>query len=792
MNTRAVHSISAMEIYENTIIFPGENGKISLKIYREGLYHVEYRLDKFHPDKTSRDTSEDFYTDQLEGKELYDLNNISHSDDGKEYTLKVGKDRLTMSKADGLLTVFHNEVRVHGGMIGSEDTVLPRFPMRVLGGAGDETRVRFNFKLEDEDRFFGLGDKAGGLNKRNRRFRMDNRDALGYNASFSDPLYKSIPFLLAQNSENHTFTGLFFPVPRLKEIDLGVESSYFYSVEMTGGPFSYMVFTGANPWEILEKYTWISGRPALPPLYTFGFLGSSMNYVEDDDADEKVTEYFNRIEEYGIPCEGFYFSSGYLKADNGERYTFKWNKKKFPDPKASMKRYRDRGYHIASNIKPGFLVTHPDYEVLDKKGYFIKNQNGQSYVEYYWGNNASFIDLTNSDALDWWKSQLKSKLIDYGISGIWNDNNELELEDQGIDAQKIRSAYPVLMAKASWDIFKETDSGKRPWVISRSGGAGLQKYARTWTGDNVSDWESMKYNLLMGLGLGLSGIPFYGHDIGGFFGDHPDEKQFIRWCQTAVFQPRFVIHSWNEDGRPTELWSYSESISVLKELVQLHYEFMPYIYNTAIEASLKGIPMERPLALAFSRDNRIDPDSVHYMFGEDILVLSAVEKGEEQVSCYLPEGCSWMNNRTGEIYAGGSTVKIDYPYYGVSYLQKTGSVVTTAPGCGKLNTGFFSSLKMNIIPEAGKITQREYWEDDGESTLDPGSFNRYSLEIDYKSNKGKFTIRKEEEAVTSKGHSGKLKLSLPEKYIFEESGKSELNLDTIPNSRSVYFKERRL
>ena len=787
MHTRAIHTISKIKISNETIQFIGINGIIILKIYRDGVYHIEYQLDQFKPGRTLREISEEFYIEQLKESGSLNPEQIPHIEDSLKYTFNIGDDKLILRKSDGVFTVFHKEKRVHGGIIGSEDTVLPRYPMRVLGGSGDDTQIRFNFRMNEGNRFFGLGDKSGGLNKRGRRYRMDNRDALGYNASFSDPLYKSIPFLLNQDIENNTFSGLFFPSPRIKEIDLGRESSYFFSVEMTGGPFSYIVFTGDNPWNILEKYTWLTGRPALPPLYTFGFLGSSMNYVEGNDADEKVTEYFDRVEEYTIPCEGFYFSSGYLKADNGERYTFQWNEKKFPDPGSSINKYRNRGYHIACNIKPGFLITHPDYSMLDKKGYFIKDREGNSYIEFYWGNNASFIDLTNKEALNWWKYQLKSKLIDYGISGIWNDNNELELEDQGIDAQTIRSLYPVLMAKASWEVFKDVHSDRRPWVISRSGGAGLQKYARTWTGDNVSDWESMKYNLLMGLGLGLSGIPFYGHDIGGFFGDHPDEKQFIRWCQTAVFQPRFVIHSWNEDGRPTELWSYTDSIEILRKLVELHYEFIPYIYNTAIEASLTGKPMERPLALMFPKDKNIDPDCVHYMFGEDILVLSAVEEDEEKVTCYLPESSGWRDNRTGITYPGGQTVCIDYPYSGITYLQKTGSIVTTSPGCRKLDSGFFPKLKMSIIPDKGEITRREYVEDNGENTLTEGSFNRYFLEIDNSNDLGCFSIIRSNNIPVG-SDTRELELELPESFIFEKNEKSILQFDYIPSEIKVYFR----
>ncbi len=771
--TRAVHSLDSCQIQGPSAVIRGENGEIRLTVLGEGIYKVCYSLEETPELPAFRDASELYFDSEREepGKSCGWTFPEEHQD---VFVLSCGADRIEIGRSHGLVTVFRDGKRIHGGEIGSSDTVLPRYPFRLLGGRGEEARGRLNFRMEDDDLFYGLGDKTGGLNKRGERYHMFNRDALGYHASFSDPLYKSVPFLIKQNREEGTVSGLFFPLPCLGEIDLGRESDYYFSVEMTGAPFSYVLFTGDRPWDILDGYTWLTGRPSLPPLFTFGFLGSSMNYTDPDDADERVGGYFDRIEEHRIPCEGFYFSSGYVMADNGERYTFEWNKKKFPDPAASIGRFRERGYHIACNIKPGFLVTHPRYEELSSLGYFIKDREGNAYKEYYWGNNASFLDFANPEALAWWKTQLKERFLDYGVSGIWNDNNECELEDRSLEAQKLRPHYPVLMAKASWDVMHEVNPGKRPWIISRSGSTGIQKYARTWSGDNVSDWESLKYNTYMGMGLGLSGIPFYGHDIGGFFGDRPDETQFIRWCQSAVFQPRFVIHSWNPDGRPTEPWSYPAALDVIRELVQIHYEFMPSIYNAAIQAARTGIPMERPLVFMFPGDPGVEPDCIHYMFGEDILVLSAVEEGETQVECYLPEGQRWYDPEAEQFLAGGRTVALDYPCRGVRYLIREGSVIFRAPGCRKLDTGYFENLVWDLYPAEG-LVEREYVEDSGEESFCEGSHNRYKIILALHDGNGRLEIRKTASAeIEPVGRS--LELRLPSGFRFED-GKRSCRID---------------
>ena len=786
--TRAVHSLDSCRMTGPSVVCSGKNGALILTLLRRGIYRVSYALDEFSPSPALIGASEQYFDDERAGRT--DVPDWTLSDEGAEsYILLCDDDRIEINRSHAVVTVYRGGKRIHGGEIGSSDTVLPRYPFRVLGGRGEEARGRLNFRMEEGDLFYGLGDKTGGLNKRGERYHMFNRDALGYHASYSDPLYKSIPFLIKQNREEGIFSGLFFPMPCLGEIDLGRESDYYFSVEMTGAPFSYVLFAADTPWDILEGYSWLTGRPSLPPLFTFGFLGSSMNYTDPDDADQRVGGYFDRIEENRIPCEGFYFSSGYVMADNGERYTFEWNKKKFPDPKAAIGRYRERGYHIACNIKPGFLVTHPRYQELRDKGYFIKDNEGNAYKEYYWGNNASFLDFSNPEALAWWKGQLKERFLDYGVTGIWNDNNEYELEDRSLEAQKMRPHYPVLMSKASWDVMHEVNPGKRPWIISRSGSTGIQKYARTWSGDNVSDWESMKYNTYMGMGLGLSGIPFYGHDIGGFFGDRPDETQFIRWCQSAVFQPRFVIHSWNPDGNPTEPWSYPGALDVIRELVEIHYEFMPSIYNSAVKAAAAGTPMERPLVLMFPGDPGVDPDSIHYMFGEDILVLSAVEEGEEEVSCYLPEGQRWYDPVSAAFLEGGETVRLDYPCRGVRYLIREGSVIFRAPGCRKLDTGYFENLHFDLYPVEGTVV-REYSEDNGEDLFRDGSFNRYRLELEGKGAGGSLRIVK---IARSKNETAgrSLTLTLPGTYAFE-NGEQTLVMEMKELDKDVTLPFRKI
>jgi alpha-glucosidase len=319
-------------------------------------------------------------------------------------------------------------------------------------------------------------------------------------------------------------------------------------------------------------------------------------------------------------------------------------------------------------------------------------------------------------------------MVDAGVSGVWNDNNEYEIEGLEDHTGKPAWLYTRAMCNASFELLRELKPRRRPWVISRAGGYGLQRVARTWTGDNVSSFESMRWGSRIGLGLGLSGLPYYGHDIGGFAGPQPDPELLLRWCQTAVLQPRFAIHSWNDEGEPTELWSFPKWEERLIATVRRHYEFLPTIYDLAIKASLTGVPIQRPLFFEFPEDEGCRAESGNHLVGGALLNLVDFERGREAVSAYLPKGAQWYLPDEGRLLSGGETVEVPYGFDQFRYLQRAGSVVVTAPGLRSGKSGFFPRLRFLVAPYAeGSQFSFTYYEDDGITpSAEP---NRYTIEV---------------------------------------------------------------
>ena len=733
----APSNLQQLMIERKKVVLAGEKGHVELAVYDSSTISVFYSMDGA-PSKVADGTRALLFSERFQDQQSARKEWESIVENEFDYELLFGPLMVRVVKANATVSVYRNGKLVHGGQIGDKDTVLSSFPLRVQRGAsGQGLRGKFNFRMDRDDAFFGLGEKTGALNKRNRVFKLFNKDALGYNAELSDPLYKSVPFYVVLKRSSGASCGLFFPHLNVEEVNFGVESNYYYSVALNGGPFGYFLFAGDGYRDILRAYGEVVGLTALPPLFSFGYLGSSMGYTDPDDAEERVLDYFDKVEKRDIPCEGMYFSSGYARAESGERYTFVWNRKKFPNPAGYLGKLAKRGFRICCNVKPGILTTHPWYPELARQGIFIADETGNPYTSYYWGNTASLVDFNSEAGFKWWVDSLTENIIEAGSTGVWNDNNEFELEDEALPAQAYRAALPVLMAKASYEALRKAHPGKRPWLISRSGYAGIQRYARTWTGDNVADFHTLRFNVLMGLNLGLSGIPIYGHDIGGFFGAMPDAELLVRWCQSGVFQPRFVMHSWKPDGSVTEPWTYPETEEAIVALIRERYRFLPYLYNLAIAAFKTGAPIERPLALEFPQDSALPLDSGDRMAGDSILVFATPERGESAIRTRLPAGADWYDPVHETVHRGGRELTIEYPLWGARYMVRCGSIVPVNEGKASLADGYFSDLCFVLYPPAkgsggipnGAAAETEYIEDDGESDFVEGSHNSYRVAL---------------------------------------------------------------
>ncbi len=546
-----------------------------------------------------------------------------------------------------------------------------------------------------DEHYFGFGERSGLLDKQGMRLEMRNVDALGYNAETSDPLYKHIPFYITFIPHVNIAYGLFYDNLATTVFDLGKEIDALwgdYRLMMAhDGDLDYYFIYGPTIEAVIEKYTKLIGRPALLPRWAFGYLGSTMSYTEAANAQEQLHQFVTLCQQHDIPCDLFHLSSGYTTDAEGRRNVFTWNRSRVPSPKDMVNDFHAAGIRLAANIKPYLLTTHPQYEQVRAAGGFIRDpDSGEPAVTRFWSGGAyesasgAYIDFTSAAGFNWWQEQIEAALFAYGIDALWNDNNEFGLWDDDAVCDGFGKPIPVglarplqtlLMARASYEISCKAKPGLRPFVLSRSGTAGIQRYVQTWSGDNATSWHTLRYNIPMGLGLSLCGIPNMGHDVGGFFGPVPDPELFVRWVQCGILHPRFTIHSWNTDGTVNEPWMHPSVLPIIRDLFRFRYRLIPYLYTLAFEAHQTGHPIIRPLVYHFPEDKRCQTESFDFLLGSHMLVAPVLEPGARTRRVYLPAGRWWCDFHSRQWYQGGSEIEVSAPLEQIPLFVADGGII---------------------------------------------------------------------------------------------------------------------
>lgn len=598
---------------------------------------------------------------------------------------------------------------------------------------GDRVPLAYNFENEfgretfhyisrmADERIFGLGDKGGELDKAGRAFRIETTDCMGYDAKESDPLYKHIPFYICENSVGSY--GIFYDTSETSYFDFGKEINNYYEpfkfFKTDDNCLVYYVFFGSKL-SVLQQFAKLCGKQTLPPKWSFDYCASTMAYTDAPKSQEKLYGFIDKLKEYNLSCGGFYLSSGYTSIGN-QRFVFNWNKEKFPDPEKFISDFSDKGIKVIPNIKPAFLENHPLYNEIAKKGLFVKNPDGTPFVTEFWDGLGSYIDFTNPEAFDFWKNKVKEALLDFGITATWNDNNEFDIKDcdalaagfngTAVKASRIRPVLTYLMAASSYEAQIEKNPALRPFLSTRSGGIGIRRFAQTWSGDNRTSFSDLRYCHNIGLTLSLSGMYFYGHDLGGFSGGMPSRELLLRWIQHGIFEPRLTIHSWNSDGSATMPWSYPDIIPSVRSLFAQRKRLLPYLYNCAYNAVQNEIPMNAPAFLYYDDENLFShTDSM--MLGRDIFVAFAFDEGVNKVPAYLPEGDDWYLGDA--LYSGGQTVNLEIkPTDEMPYFIRSGSVIPTDDSPYGFNSD--ENLLFTVYPIKEGTFESEFFTDDGVS-----------------------------------------------------------------------------
>ena len=356
-------------------------------------------------------------------------------------------------------------------------------------------RVTAYSRMQEDDCFYGFGEKAGPLNKNKAFLRERATDAMGYDAELMDTLYKHIPFYIRLDRETKKAVGLFWHNFYESVFNMGKEKSNYWPRytywQADGGDIDLFLLGGNTLKKIVDNYTLLTGRPALLPKRALGYQGSSMYYPElERDSDDAVLDFIDTIKEEGFPIDGFHLSSGYTSV-NGKRCVFTWNTERFKDPRAYFAAMNEKGAQNVPNVKPGILLCHPRFDEFNKKGVFVRDsEDPDSYaVGAWWGGDGAFWDFTRPAARKAWKDCLIENVIDIGTDSVWNDNCEydslldkdarVDFDGKGGTIGQLKPLMCTIMCRLGNEAVEEHNPDARPYVVCRSGSSGIQKYAQT-------------------------------------------------------------------------------------------------------------------------------------------------------------------------------------------------------------------------------------------------------------------------------------------------------------------------
>ena len=585
--------------------------------------------------------------------------------------------------------------------------------------------------MQPGERFIGLGEKTGNLDRKGNGYTNWNTDAFGYRTD-QDPIYSTIPFYIGiHHNLNY---GIFLDNTFQSDFNFGASNNRFSSFGARGGEMNYYFIYHTHIADIIKSYTWLTGRMKLPPLWSLGYQQNRYSYYPETE----VFRIANTLREKKIPADGITLDIHYM-----DHYkVFTWDKDRFPNPRQMNDKLAAMGFKLTVIVDPGVKVEkgYGTYERGVAQNVFAKYPDSTNYTGEVWPGWCHFPDFTNPKTRTWWGTELK-KYADDGISGIWNDMNEIaswgqKMPDNIIfdyDGRKAshlqtHDVYGMQMARASYEGAKVA-FGKRPFVLTRAGYAGLQRYTAIWTGDNRAEDSHMLLGVRLLNSLGLSGVAFTGMDIGGFTGNGTPSL-FARWVQIGAFNPYFRNHT-AVNTKSAEPWTFGEEVlEISRNYINLRYKLLPYLYSNFYEATQTGLPLMRSLAIDYTFDEHVYQEQFQnqYQFGPAFMI-APFEGDAKYGKIYFPAG-KWYNLYNGEVQNGGEQKIIQLSMHQLPVYVKAGSIIPMQSLVQSTSQKPTDTLIVNVY-HGDKPNQFVYYEDDGESyAYENGAYYKRAISFD--------------------------------------------------------------
>ncbi len=573
-------------------------------------------------------------------------------------------------------------------------------------------------EMPEQAHFFGLGDKPCALNLRGRRFEMWGSDHYKFKPE-SDPLYKSIPFFVCLN-EGLQY-GIFFDNTMRSYFDFGKSRPDRLLFGADGGVMDYYFIMGESALDTVQTYTRLTGLPPMPPLWSLGYHQSKWSYYPAAEV-EKLAATFRQKR---IPCDAIHLDIHHMK----QYQSFTWDRAHFPDPPGMIRKLGEQGFKVVTIVDPGIKINPDNYVWRSgfERNVFCRRHDGALLAGDVWPGPCNFPDFTSTTTRYWWADLFRRQVAEYGVRGIWTDMNEPAIfpdrtfpddtrhafDGYSCSHLKAHNIYGQCMARATRMGMEQHAPERRPFVLSRSGFAGLQRWAATWTGDNYSDWDNLKMANLMVQRLSTSGVSFCGADTGGFLG-RPTPELFCRWMQMAAFHVFFRNHSNGEFGGQ-EPWCFGPVVEeMVRAAIEERYRLLPYIYTQFHRYATLGTPVIRSLAFMHPEDCDTYWRSSEFFLGDALYIVPVHHPGESGRYLYVPPG-TWYSLWTDEpAPAQGAEAWVPTPMGRIPVFVRGGHMVPRWPVQQYVGELDAPPLTYELWWAPDTETQSDHYEDAGE------------------------------------------------------------------------------
>lgn len=755
-NILGVSSEIINEQYITRVSVKCENAWVDIMPYSQTVIRVRADKQALKPDFS-------YAVVQNQGRDSYFSN------------MKESPDKWTLRTDSLIVELQKNPFRVrflnlHNQVLNEDE---PAFGINWIG-----EEVTAYKKIQDGEKFIGLGEKTGGLNRRGNAYENWNTDDYAYEAG-ADPLYVTTPFYMGLHDS--LMYGIFFDNSFKTTFNFGASNNRFSSFSAVAGEMNYYFLGGSTIPHILEDYTRLTGKMEMPPLWSLGFQQCRWSYYPDKD----VSNLAQTFRDKKIGGDVIYLDINYMDAYK----IFTFHPTDFPQPKKLVEDLKKLGFHVVVIVDPGIKVekNYFAYEQGKKEGLFVKYPDASLYTGQVWPGWCHFPDFTKPATREKWAEWLKT-YTDVGIEGLWNDMNEpatwgqnfpnnvlFDFDGNGATHKQAHNVYGFQMARSSYEGLKKQLNGKRPFCLTRAAYSGIQRYAAVWTGDNVASDEHLMAGVRLLNSMGLTGMANVGCDVGGFSGN-PDANLYLRWLSIGCYTPFFRVHSeWNAEKNEPWTWN-KDTENEARNIIAQRYRLLPYLYSLFYEAHTLGMPIMRSLAVYAPFDEKIYYNGFENQFflGKSIMV-APVESNQKYQKVYFPfANETWYRIGTDEMYQGQTTAIVDAPVYNLPVFVKSSSILPMQKPT--LSTTYLESDTLSLhIYKGNQDNTFTYYEDDGETfNYETGKFYRREM---------RFVAS--ENAVILKTVQGNLASKYPYfKFIFHGFEKN-VNMILPPNAKII-------